>query len=332
MTFTCAAEIERDEIIQLVRQWGGSSSDAILGPHCQIFSSPAIQGFIGYRAAAGCAIVYGEPICSPEDRYGLVRAFHEYCKKTGWSIIYVIVSEEFVCWAKKHLECAALEFGEENFIDPHDDPRAKTGTRASLVRRKVRHAQKEGTAAQEYLLPNDALEKAIEQVGEEWLKNRQGTQLYISTIRLFADRLGKRWFYATQGHRVVGVVVLNELKLKQGWLLNHLMIVPDAPHGTPELLVVTALDTLRQEGCRYMTFGAAPGDKLGEITGFGRMSCWLMRKIFAAFHKLLRLDGYNMFWKKFHPQSHRTYLLFGQPRLGWRELLGLSRAFNISHW
>ena len=97
------------------------------------------------------------------------------------------------------------------------------------VRRKTKHALHEGVAVTEYLEADNQLESAMERVGEAWLSRRRGPQIHISHIRLFADRYGKRWFYAQQAGRVVGVVVLNQLQMRQGWLMNHLMLAR-SPH------------------------------------------------------------------------------------------------------
>lgn len=322
-------EDERQLLIQRVRRWGGSSSDAILDPVCKIFTSPTIEGLIGYRVELNCVVVFGDPICAPIDRQLLVQAFHDYYKESH-NIIYVMASEEFSKWGIEHGCRALIEFGQELIMDPHADPRARQGTHASLVRRKVRHALRAGVQVKEYVGFDKKLEEAITQVGISWLQSRRGPQVYISHVRLFADRFGKRWFYAQQGDHIVGVLLLNQLQAQQGWLLNHLMITPDAQHGTPELLVVTALETLQQESCHFVTFGSSPAKQLGQVVGLSKSSAWLSRQGFKLANKLFHLHGHNMFWEKFHPESKPTYLLFHQSHIGWRELLGLSRALNVS--
>lgn len=324
------ASIERRHVVEYVRRWGGAASDAVLDPHSKIFIVPKVTGLIGYRMEKHCAVVFGDPICAENDIPHLVNGFHQHCKDQDKSVIYITASEQFARWAIKNTCKVCLEFGKELIIDPHCDPRENTGVNASLVRRKVRHALREGVCVHEYRSPNKELEQAIEQVGKEWLKARQGMQVYISHVRLFEDRLGKRWFYAKHGQDVVGVLLLNELKARQGWLLNHLMITPSSPNGTSELLVTTALSTLAQEGCHYVTFGPVPEEKLGEIQGVGKISAWFMSKGYKTAIKAFHLEGRKKFWEKFHPQSERSFLLFSQSRINFSEVVGLMRALNLS--
>ncbi len=114
-----------------------------------------------------------------------------------------------------------IEFGRELWIDPQDDPRSRTGVHASLVRRKVRHALKEKVTAHEYTSYDADLEQAIEQVGDAWLQGRKGLQIYIAGIRLFEIGRENAGFNARQGDQVIGILQLNRLESRDGWLLNR---------------------------------------------------------------------------------------------------------------
>src|SRR5262245_50974937 len=71
---------ERLQIVEFVRRWGGLATDALLDPQCQYFRTPEIDGFIGYRIECGCAVVFGDPVCAPDDTFQLARAFHKFCQ------------------------------------------------------------------------------------------------------------------------------------------------------------------------------------------------------------------------------------------------------------
>lgn len=321
---------ERSHIVSLVRSWGGSASDAVLDA-CQLFMNPSIEGIVGYKVESQCAIVFGDPICAPKDLSNLVETFHHFCQSQGWGIIYVTATEQFASWALQKKVCKTLiEFGEELVLDPHNDPRKATGVHASLVRRKVRHAQHEGTTVKEYVDKNLQIEQALEQVCTSWLQSRKGPQIFTSHARLFADRQGKRWFYAEQGGNIVGVIVLNRLESRKGWLVNHLMTISKAPHGTPELLVTLVLEALEKEGCHHVTFGSVTSGKLGKIIGLGPLSSGIARMAFKLALKIFRLNNRKKFWEKFHPQSMRSFLLFDESHIALRNILGLMRALNVS--
>lgn len=321
---------EREHIVHLVRRWGGVSSDALLDSGCSYFQVPNVEGLIAHRPQKGCTVVYGDPVCPPEELSRLTHAFHKFCSENDWNVVYIMASEPFAKWAMDHVCKVKIEFGEELTIDPHQDPREWHGTHASLVRRKVRHAIKEGVEVREYVGADPHLEQDIENVCTAWLNQRKGPQIHISNVHLFADRFGKRWFYAVQRDKVIGVIVLNQLGWRNGWLMNHLIMTPNAPGGTPEILVVNTLETLAKADCHFVTFGCLPSLKLGKIEGLGTFSAFAARSSFQVIRRIFKLRGARDFWEKFHPQGHSSYLLLSTPQLGLRELRGLKAALNIT--
>lgn len=316
---------ERHYIVKCIRKWGNAASDAVLDSTTKIFQSPDIEGVVGYRLEANCIVVLGDPICAPAEMYKLALAFHKHFE--AYRIIYLFVSENFGRWALNNVCKIMLEYGEELIVDPLSAP--LEGAKGSLARRKSRHAQNEGATVIEYTGCDEVLEKHIENVGDKWLQGRQGPQIYISHVRLFADRMGKRWFYASYKGSVVGVVMLSRLEAKQGWLLNRLMITPQAPHGTSELLVTSVIEALKAQGCHVLTFGVVPLGQLGTIDGFGRSFSWLLRQAFRIAQWIFRLEGKKTFWGKFQPTAERSFLLFGRSRIGLKEIQALTRALNV---
>lgn len=324
---------ERKLILDIVRRWGGFATDAILDPYTLIFQIPEIEGLIGYKLSAGCAVVYGDPICDPTQSVELARAFHKWCKGHGWRIVYLPSSHEFATLAIREGLCkSSIEFGNELSLNPQDDPQKKTGNTASLLRRKVRQALNEDTIIHEYETNDDNLKKAIEEVGVSWITSRKGPQVHISNIYLFDDAVGKRWFYAKRADSIVGVAILNRLEKSEGWLLNHLMTTKEASNGTSELLVAKILETVAMENCQFITFGAIPAEKLGQITGLGRLSEGIARSAYNISSRIFHLTGIVKFWKKFAPTSKPVFLLFSDPYVGWREIAAIMKATNASIW
>jgi lysylphosphatidylglycerol synthetase-like protein (DUF2156 family) len=328
--FAQQKEDNRPRMIEFIRRWGGLTSDALLDPACQLFCIPQVEGVIGHRIEFDCAVVYGDPVCAPGDIPLLVQAFHDFCQTKYKNIIYIAASAKFAQWAIQNVCQALIEYGEEVYLDPHFNPKDRQGTHASLVRRKVRHAQHEEVIVKEYFSPDAKIEHALEQVGAAWLQARRGPQIHISHVYLFTDRIGKRWFYAQQRERIVGVAVINQLQSRQGWHLNHLMFTPDAPHGTPEILVVSVLETLQRENCSFISFGAVPINRLGKIVGLSTLTSWIAQLTYKLAHRIFHLEGHKIFWGKFHPQTQPSYLLLHQSHIGIQEVRSLMRAMNVS--
>ncbi|MDR3624298.1 MAG: phosphatidylglycerol lysyltransferase domain-containing protein [Chlamydiales bacterium] len=322
--------MEREKVVQLLRRFGGAGTDAILEPTSLIFTTPEVDGLIGYRSELKCFVVYGDPVCASEDMLKLVLAFHHYCKSHHKHIIYVSASYSFATLAMSHVCKALIKFGEELSYDPSNDPQKHEGSHGRLVRRKVHHAINEGTKVYEYLGDDKQLEKDIKDVAIAWLKNRKGPQVHTAQVRFFEDPFGKRWFYAKKGNELVGAVMLSRLDAHNGYLLTNLVMTPEAPHGTAELLIVSVFDILRSEGCHFVVSGSAPTKSLNEIKGFGKLFSCLIRGVYCIVNKLFHLGGHKVFWEKFCPKEESTYLLFSHPSIGIRDAVSLMRALNVS--
>ena len=121
------------------------------------------------------------------------------------------------------------------------------------------------------------------------------------------------------------------LRAQDGYLLEHILVAPDAPSGTSEILIVGALEALRAEGCGAATFGPAPGAAIGATKNLGKISEAVARAVYDAAVRLFHLDSRTRYRQTFQAaRALPSYVLLNPPRMGVREALGLFRAFNVS--
>lgn len=319
--------INGEKIEKWVHRWGCSISEAVLDPACQFFHVPNIDGLIGYRLESNCAVIYGDPICAPNDMPLLAEAFHLYCQERKRNIIYVSASEGFAKWAIDHLCSIMIEVGEEVIFDPQVN--CQEGPKGSRLRNKISHAHMLGLSVAEYLTYDTKLEQAIQQIGAAWLQAREGPQIYLGHLNFFENRMDKRWFYIKQGEHILGIALLSRLEARAGWLLKFLISVPNSPRGTSELLMTSVLEILRSENCHFLTYGMVPADQLGKIAGLGKFSSWLAQCAFNAAKWIFKLDQRRIYWQKFHPKTEPSYIVFCEPRIRLQEIRALMKSLKI---
>ncbi len=319
---------QRSSLVKQVRRYGDLNTDAILDSNCITFSIPEIDGFIGYRVEAGCAIVFGDPLCAQENQTQLITAFQKYCKVNGWDIVYAIVSESFAnSNIPKDKKRILIPFGSKLFLNPSDNPLQRSGSKAVLVRKKVKHAINDKVVINEYLTPDESLEKSMENLGIQWSQSRNGPQVYIAHHAFFKDREGKRWFYASHQDRIVGFLILNELQASSGWLLNNLIIAADAPSGTSELLITSSLKVLETEKSLNVIIGPVTATELPQIEGVNSLFSWIIQMAFKGAKRMFRLDGQRVFWEKFQPKQEPSYVIFN--KINIRTVKALMKAMNV---
>lgn len=320
---------ERELFRKWVHAWGIPASFRLFEPGCCHFMVPEIEGVIAYQRESSVAVVFGDPICSLPNRARLALAFQKYCDSQHLAIVYVTVSQTFAQWAMENGCKAWLQATEELSLNPSTlaDPSAGAGGR--MLRKKMNHARREGTLVLEYTGRDPSLEHAMEEVKKAWLQGRSGLQIFLTESELFDEREDRRWFYAVQGERLVGMALLHYLAARQGWLLSMLCAIPNAPAGTTELLLMTVLEVFKKENCGYLTFGTTPKREFGELRGFSSLSEWITCKSYKLARHFFPLDGRRDYWMKFHPQSEQSYFLFTKRSPKIKEIRAILRAYHV---
>jgi lysylphosphatidylglycerol synthetase-like protein (DUF2156 family) len=321
--------MESDTIIALVTQWGHAVSLGVADHRCRFFQVPGIEGVIGYRSAARCAVVCGNPVCHPQDIPTLMDAFDGYCKENHYRIIYMAVTEACLPWALAQKDYAVLEVCSEIILNPLENPRLATGRQAGMLRNKYNQSVRNGIVVTEYIAYDEQIEQALESLALSWLSNRPRRQLYLYSVSLFTDRAYKRWFYAEYKERIVGLIFMNRLDAHQGWVLNISMLAPDAPKTTSEFMVMSVLDILAQVECSFFSIGVLPEHHVKPIQGVSRSTRWIIHHTYPIIQKLFALGERQRYWNKFQPRREPSFLLLDSCHMGPRELYALVRAFNI---
>jgi lysylphosphatidylglycerol synthetase-like protein (DUF2156 family) len=319
---------EDESLKKLVRQWGNAFSEVLLEPPpSQVFTTSGIDGAIGYRIHSKYAITFGDPICPEEHAPELATAFHQFCQENNLNIIYLIASEKFANWAIQNQCRVMMEVAEELIFDPQQN--LTDGRKSHKLRNYIHHAEHEGVTFHEYLSHDEQLEQSINEFGKEWLKSRRGPQIHLGILDFFDSRINRRWFYVQQEGRIVGVALLTKLDYEKGWLLKYLLTNLAAPRGTSEMLMLSILDVLRAEGCRFLTYGVVAANSLGEIVGLNKFSTFIARLGFSLTKWFFQLDRRKLFWKKFHPKAERAFVLSSKPTFGFQEIRAILKSLKI---
>lgn len=291
---------------ECIARWGHPASIALMDPACQLYSSKRVPGVMGYR----------------------LEANHAHFEPHVENIIYVSASKALTEDALIAHCDAAIGFGEEIILNPTKDPRKETGDRASLLRRNCKQAIRHDVEISEYTHQNPAIERSIAQLGEAWANRRHGPQVYLQHVRIFEHRAFKRFFYAHIEGKIVGVLILNRLDIHDGWVISFSMLAEDAPHGTSEWMIVSALEVLGKENCQFFAIGTVPLPRIDETTGLTPLTDWCVRTSFNMALKLFHLEDRERYWRKFTPQKETSYLLLSKSNLRFKGVFGLMSALN----
>ena len=317
--------------IDWVRTYGGPVSHSLLDESSQTFRIPGIQGFIGFRVHNKCAVLMGDPICSPDHIERFFDAFIHFSHQQGWSVIVAVASGDMRRIAEKR-GAGILEIADLLIANPQHDP--LEGAKGGHLRTSVRFPIRKGVTVREYdgnRIPDPKTEADVMEAIHRWRANRRGFQMHIGSHTVFQNKPGCRWFLAELEGQVVGVLYMMRIgRADCSHMIDLVLSVPSAPPHTNELLIVTAFNQLKDEGEKAVCLGPAPRAAIGEISGLGSASAWLARYFYGIANQLVPQNGKAIFWKKFGiSEKEPLYLIFTHPSVGLREFRALLKAFNI---
>lgn len=308
---------ESTQLEKMIDRFGTPAALLLLNSPHLIFQHPEVEGLIGYQIAGNCAVVIGDPLCSPEDAPKLSKAFNAHCKKTDLPVVYLLASEPFAHSA--HGCKTLLQVGDQLVLDPTQF-QAK-----QKLRWKIHQSEQHGVFVKEYDHPQ--IEDQLKETMQKWREGKQGPQIYLETFDFFEGYEKKRIFIAEHQGKMIGILMLLYLGPAQGWVVTSLFALPDAPVGVTEHLMSHAIQILAEENCRYLCLGFASSG-VGEMIGISPLTQSLISCIYALSSWLFHLDAKMEYFNKYHPTYYPTYILCSE-NIGIKELLAIKTILNV---
>jgi phosphatidylglycerol lysyltransferase len=117
---------------------------------------------------------------------------------------------------------------------------------------------------------------------------------------------------------VEALVACASVRARDGWYLEDLIRRPDAVNGATELLIVSALGRLAEDGASFATIGVAPLP--GTDEQIDRRARWIARTLRFGFDRMdsvFHFASLSRFKSKFRPSAWEPrFVAFNPPRPG----------------
>jgi phosphatidylglycerol lysyltransferase len=166
----------------------------------------------------------------------------------------------------------------------------------------------------------------------EWLETRGLPPLhFLVEPETLGGLEGRRVFVAERRGCPVGFVVLSPVPERRGWLTEQFVRGYDAPNGTVELTLDTAIRAVADDGDQYVTMGIVPLSNHGVGASHGNPG-WLralLAWVRAHGRRFYHFDGLDEFKSKFHPEEWEPiYAVSKEPKFSFRTLYAIAAAFT----
>ncbi|MFL6228247.1 MAG: phosphatidylglycerol lysyltransferase domain-containing protein [Pyrinomonadaceae bacterium] len=275
-----------------------------VAPGARLWSSPEIDGAIIYGEFGRVWLAAGDPLARPEDAAELARQFVAAAKRRRRIAAFIPATERFARLAVAGGMCA-VKVGAAPYFDLKTwEPR---GDRAKKMRAGINQAGRAGIKVEVVTEVGDELRRETAALCRTWLRTRRAASGFSWLLALDPFRhAAHKKFYAARdsGGRLVGLLAASVIPARDGWYLEDVLRLPDAPPGTADLLVVEVLRRLRDEGASLATLGTSPlaPDGADDISTRGHSPTRrALRLVGARMGTFYNFAGVRRFKAKFAP-------------------------------
>jgi phosphatidylglycerol lysyltransferase len=254
---------ERDLAKQIVERHGASATDFFkYWPDKTFFFSSSHNSFLAYHAAAGFALVLGDPVGPEEELPGLVREFQAMCDGNDWDAAFYQVPLESLPLYES-LGFRKLKVGDDAVVDL--TAFSLQGKTNSKLRSKVNQFTKLGITFVNYRPPVPAQVLAqAHRVSDSWLSLPGRRERTFALGQFDPDYVRQTPVYAAldASGKMLGFVNVIPSFRKGEATVDLMRHSADSPPGTMDFIFTKVMLALKDQGFKLFNMGMAP------MTGF----------------------------------------------------------------
>jgi phosphatidylglycerol lysyltransferase len=284
-----------------------------IAPGARFWSCPEIDGAVPYNKFGKVWLVPGDPLASEKEAPELARRFIAAARADGCFAAFMPVTERFAIHASS-LGLGAAKIAAAPYFDLASwGPR---GDRGKKARAGVNQARRAGIRVTRVYQLSQGLKEETALLCRNWLQSRRAVKLgWLFALDPFAHAERKKFFTARDvNQNLVGFLAASAMPAREGWYLEDVLRCPDAPAGTADLLVVEALNCLKNDGAKIATLGTSPIARDGKVSREVRnnqLISDLLRLATGCFSLFYNFEGLRRFKAKFAPSWWESeYVLF----------------------
>ena len=321
---------ELQPLEKLIANYGDATSTSWFDDRFKIWRDMTTGAAVAYvPSSSNYVVIPGNPACDPSQYTRTITQFLQWLRReTKFKPVWLLCSPEVETILGERLGWRSLSCIAEERVDPSRNQAASDGE----VGRKMRRAENEGikvVALNQGELPSEEIRKKIDARIHEWLSNRKGTQVHLSTIRPWVDSEHKWYFYAVDKNGVIcSFVALAMLSPAHGMQVKYSLDFPNAPNGVIEYIVTQAIQTAAKSGVKGLTFGAGATSQLIPGHNMQGTKVKMLEHTYEALAKQFHLVRKSEFRAKLGATEDPLYISYPAHGLGSKGIRAILNFFE----
>lgn len=322
-------DVERAWLLELLERYGRNlHSFMILEPGLSVWKTD--DAAIAYAQRGGYWVAVGGPLCSAERSVEVAKAFRAAASAGGCRVVFFGVTQPFVD-RLQGTDFDALQIG----LAPSWQPTqwSEVVSTARKLRNRLSKAQRDGITCRllsiDQIPPESELRQRLVEMANQWMTSKSLPPMgFMVTVELFQHGERRRYFIAEHAGCICGLAVCIPVYGKNGWLLEDMILAPDAPGGCSELLVDTVMRQLAAEQAELVSLGMVA--LAGLDTSHTPEHPWLSRFLRVCSRSmgwLYNFQGLYRFRNKMQPKTWEPIYIVSGSRIGFLTIRAILMAF-----
>ncbi len=319
-----------ERLLELVREHGRNlHAFMVLEPGLQVWYTPDGRAAVAYADRGGHWVAAGSPLCAVERVAEVTQAFLNAADRAGRVAVFFGVSDRFA-ERLEGLPVDVLPIGQAPIWDPREW--TETVGRAKKLRNRLRRGERLGLCPRladvRELTVGQPLRDAMQALTEQWTQAHALPPMgFVVTLELFQHPAERRYIVIEHDDLLAGFAVCVPVSGQDGWLVEDMMVAPNAPAGTGETLVDAAMRQLASEGAAMVSLGLCVLAGLQTTRNDHPVLMAILRTSGRLMGGLYNFDGLYRFRNKMRPAQWQTVYLVSNRRMTVWTLRAVLMAF-----
>jgi phosphatidylglycerol lysyltransferase len=326
---TVSEDKQRARALILDFGWNATAYQ-LLNPGIVLWFSRAGDGVVGYVRHGRTRVVGGAPVCDADRLESIAAEFVEEAHALGDQVCYFGAGDRLEASYARRSDWSRVLLGAQPVWNPRHWAAAMQHRRS--LRAQFNRARNKGVVVTEWPAERAENDPALRQCLSQWLAARHLPPLHFMVEPETLSQLNDRRVFVAESHEeVVGFSVLSPVPGRNGWLVEQIVRGSNAPNGTTELLIDSAMRAVADSGSTYATLGLSPLSQRAQSVQVPQ-PLWLrfllrwIRLHGARFYNFVGLDAFKA---KFNPDAWEPiYGIAEGPRFPPRALYAIAGAFS----
>ena len=304
------ADAQRPRVFELVQKHGiAANSFQILEPDYTYWfhrSDDGRESVVAYVQAAGFLVVASGPVGPKDCIAETMLAFADFATEKRSKLLLVGIEPWIVESMGSNVDAFdVFKIGEQPEWDTsryHLQGPERRSLRGQVNRAMNKGVKVRRVGSEELERAPGSLRLEIEHILGRWRDSRRIAVLrFMVNLEPFTFSGQRRYYVAEHGHHPVGFLAAVPVYGRNGWFLEDVIRVPDAPNGTSELLIHHAILDAQANGEDFLTLGLSPLTGIEGGPGEHRFLRWGLRQTSRRMGSLYGFEGLRAFKARLHP-------------------------------